>query len=422
MRLRKRLPGDVPAVLQLLEAAGLPSEGLEPTEGWVAEAGGAVVGHIALERTSDAAVLRSLVVHPDQRRAGLGAKLMDAAETASGVLPCVLKTDAIGPWVVRRGYRSAALDQIPASVRTTSQFTGRLCAGTPVYLKESSMDPDTLKSAVRDRYHGVVSGGQSCCSPSRSCGCGSGEVSLALGYAPRDLAAVPEGSNLGLGCGNPVALAGLRPGETVLDLGSGAGFDAFLAAERVGPEGQVIGVDMTPAMVDRATALANAHGYLNVAFRLGDLEALPVADASVDVILSNCVVNLVPDKALAFREAFRVLKPGGRLQVSDLVLARPLPEALLADLGLYAACVSGALLRDDYLAAIRAAGFDGVSVVSERPYGLDFLSPGLMETARRLYPGMSREELERLASSVVSLQVEAVKVERACGCAPTCCA
>lgn len=298
------------------------------------------------------------------------------------------------------------------------------------------MEPETLKSAVRDRYADVLRGSPaartpsdpqagpqpSCCSTSSSC-CGSAEASLDLGYDPKDLAAVPEGANLGLGCGNPVALAALKPGETVLDLGSGAGFDAFLAAKRVGPEGRVLGVDMTPEMIERASSLARKHGYGNVEFRQGDIEALPVEDASIDVILSNCVVNLAPDKAQVFREAFRVLRPGGRLQVSDLVLARPLPETLLEDMDAYAACVSGAMLKDDYLAAIRAAGFEGVTVASERRFGLAELAPELMELARRRYPGMSPEELERLAGSVLSVQVEATKAkasDRAC-CAPGCC-
>lgn len=289
-----------------------------------------------------------------------------------------------------------------------------------VHPKGTSMDSEKLKSAVRDRYAGFVTKNQSCCGPSTSCGCAPGDASLDVGYDPKDLSGVPEGANLGLGCGNPVALAALKPGETVLDLGSGAGFDAFLAAKRVGPEGRVIGVDMTPEMIERATALARKYGYGNVEFRLGDIEVLPVDDASIDVILSNCVVNLAPDKARVFREAFRVLKPGGRLQVSDLVLARPLPETLLQDMDVYAACVSGALLKDDYLAAIRAAGFEGVIVASERRFGLAELSPELMELARHRYPGMSQEELDLLAGSVLSVQVEAAKAAQTC-CAPGCC-
>jgi SAM-dependent methyltransferase len=234
---------------------------------------------------------------------------------------------------------------------------------------------------------------------------------------------VPEGANLGLGCGNPVALASLKPGETVLDLGSGAGFDAFLASKRVGAEGRVIGVDMTPQMIERATALAKTHGYTNVEFRLGDIEALPLADASVDVIISNCVVNLTTDKERAFREAFRVLKPGGRLMVSDLVLERPLPEAIRQDMDAYGACVAGAMLKADYLQVIQAAGFTGVSVAGERRYGLDMFSPELLEAARQRYPDLNPEELAAAAGAVLSVQVEATKTPagRACGCAPTCC-
>lgn len=242
-----------------------------------------------------------------------------------------------------------------------------------------------------------------------------------MGYRAQDLASVPEGANLGLGCGNPVALASLKAGETVLDLGSGAGFDAFLAAQRVGPGGQVIGVDMTSQMIERATTLASTHGYPNVEFRLGEIEALPVADGSVDAIISNCVVNLSTDKGRTFREAFRVLKPGGRLMVSDLVLERPLPEAIRQDLDAYGACIGGALLKADYLEAIWAAGFTGVAVVGERRYELDMFSPELLKAAHQRYPGTAAAELEATAGAVLSLQVEATRTDRVCGCAPTCC-
>jgi len=293
------------------------------------------------------------------------------------------------------------------------------------------MDSQTIKSAVRERYAGFVTQNQSCCGPASSCGCAPvgapGEQSLGLGYTGQDLQAVPEGANLGLGCGNPVALASLKPGETVLDLGSGAGFDAFLAAKRVGPEGRVIGVDMTPQMIERATTLARSHGYTNVEFRLGDIEALPLADASVDVIISNCVVNLTTDKGRAFREAFRVLRPGGRLMISDLALAKPLPEAIRQDLDAYGACVAGAMLKADYLRAIEAAGFSGVTLAGERAYDLGMFSPELLGAAKQKYPGLNAEELAAAAGSVLSVQVEARKQAeaknspRACGCEPTCC-
>jgi arsenite methyltransferase len=283
------------------------------------------------------------------------------------------------------------------------------------------MDAQTIKAAVRERYAGFVENNQSCCGKSAACGCGPEEQSQRLGYTAQDTGTVPEGANLGLGCGNPVALASLKPGETVLDLGSGAGFDAFLAAKRVGTEGRVIGVDMTPQMIERATSLAKTHGYTNVEFRLGEIESLPVADASVDAIISNCVVNLSTDKPRVFREAFRVLKPGGRLMVSDLVLTRPLPDEVRQDMDAYGACVAGALLKDDYLAAIRAAGFTSVGVAGERPFGLGELSPDLLEAARQRYPHLNAEELEAAVGSVLSIQVEAIKTGRACGCGPTCC-
>lgn len=295
--------------------------------------------------------------------------------------------------------------------------------GSSAYAKGITMDSHTLKAAVRQRYADVVTQNQGCCGPSVCGACSPEETSLQMGYANQDLLSVPEGANLGLGCGNPVALASLQAGETVLDLGSGAGFDAFLASKRVGPEGRVIGVDMTPEMIERATTLAQRHGYTNVEFRLGDIENLPVADGCVDAILSNCVVNLSTDKLRVFREAHRVLKPGGRLMVSDMVLAHPLPEAVRQDVDAFGACVAGALLKAEYLAAIQAAGFSGVSIVGERAHGMDLFSPELLEAVQKRYPGLSAEELGLAAGAVLSIQVEGFKdaTERACGCAPTCC-
>jgi SAM-dependent methyltransferase len=222
------------------------------------------------------------------------------------------------------------------------------------------------KEWVKERYGAIATQAQEgCCC---GCSCGDGDaVALAerVGYRAEDLAAVPEGANLGLGCGNPLALASIAPGETVLDLGSGAGFDVFLAAARVGPAGCVIGVDMTPEMIAQARVNAENGGYTNVEFRLGDIESLPVEDASVDLVISNCVLNLVPDKAAAFREIVRVLKPGGRIAVSDIVLDGPLPESLRGSEESYCSCVSGALARGEYLAKMAAAGLQEVAVVSE---------------------------------------------------------
>jgi SAM-dependent methyltransferase len=190
-----------------------------------------------------------------------------------------------------------------------------------------------------------------------------------LGYSEKELASIPNGANLGLGCGNPTALASIREGDVVLDLGAGAGIDCFLAAEKVGASGRVIGVDMTPEMIDQARKTARECGYDHVEFRLGEIEHLPVADASVDWVISNCVVNLSPDKAQVFREAYRSLRPGGGLLVSDIVLVADLPEGIRRDPEAVAGCIAGAMPREDYLKAIEAAGFGEVEVLGESPVG-----------------------------------------------------
>jgi len=416
MRIRKRLSADLEAAKRLLRDAGLPLDGLEATEGWVSEAEGQVVGHIAIEPTLDAVVIRSLVVDPSQRGKGLGEDLMKAAEAGAGDRKIVLKTETIGPWMERRGYRRATLAEVPASVRGTTQFAGTLCSGTPVYLKEDApmnhhLEKENIKSAVRERYAGFVKQRTSCCGTAKSCGCSGAleDPSLRVGYAIQDIEAVPDGANLGLGCGNPVALASIKPGETVLDLGSGAGFDAFLAAKRVGSEGRVIGVDMTPEMIARARDLAQKHGYANVEFRQGDIEQLPVEDATVDAIISNCVINLTTDKAQTFREAFRVLKPGGRVMVSDIVLVNPLPASILKDMDAYAACVAGALRKEDYLEAIRQAGFSDITIEKETHFISEDPSPAEVESAQKRNPEITLEDLKAAGNAGVSIQVRATR-------------
>jgi len=225
-----------------------------------------------------------------------------------------------------------------------------------------------IRAAVRERYGAIAEG--------KGCGCGTGGAGSTccaseLGYSEGETAAIPEGANLGLGCGAPVALAGPKRGETVLDLGSGAGVDVFLASREVGAEGRVIGVDMTPAMIDRAWANAACGGFTNVEFRLGEIEHLPLPDSSLDVIVSNCVVNLSPEKEQVFREAFRVLKRGGRMLLSDLVLERPLPIETRESIEAYVGCIGGASLRGEYMQLIRDAGFQGVEVVREGRYGAE---------------------------------------------------
>lgn len=192
-----------------------------------------------------------------------------------------------------------------------------------------------------------------------------------MGYSPDEMSKVPAGSNLGLGCGNPVAIASLKEGEVVLDLGSGAGFDAFLASPKVGETGRVIGVDMTDEMLDKAAENAQKGGFTNVEFRKGDIEDLPVDDDSIDVIISNCVINLAPDKTKVFSEAHRVLKPGGRLMVSDVVLTKPLPEEIKDDKDLLVGCISGAILKEDYLKMLEETGFSNVKIYKEAPAFLE---------------------------------------------------
>jgi len=209
-----------------------------------------------------------------------------------------------------------------------------------------------------------AAGAASCCSPQQTV-----SKSKAVGYTDEQLGAIPDGADLGLGCGNPTALASLKEGETVLDLGSGAGFDCFLAAGKVGKNGRVIGVDMTPEMLEKARENTRKGNYGNVEFRLGEIENLPVADNSVDIVISNCVINLAPDKRKVFTEAFRVLKPGGRLMISDIVLLKELPDAIKSSVDAYTGCIAGASRKEDYLATIASAGFQDVEVVSEVSLG-----------------------------------------------------
>jgi arsenite methyltransferase len=234
------------------------------------------------------------------------------------------------------------------------------------------MDDTQIKELVRARYGGIADADQSCCGPTAA-GSTPADKSRQMGYSPAELAAVPEGANLGLGCGNPQAIAAMQPGEIVVDLGSGAGFDCFLAAEQVGPTGRVIGVDMTHEMLKKARDNAAKIAAANVEFRLGELEHLPIADNTADVVISNCVINLVPDKAQVFREAFRVLKPGGRLAVSDVVNTAPLSAELQADPALLCGCIAGAAPVDKVEASLAEAGFGNVRV-TPRPESREMIA------------------------------------------------
>jgi len=230
------------------------------------------------------------------------------------------------------------------------------------------MTNEKIKNVIKAKYSQIAEcKEQSCCS---SCRCGIGPLAQteAIGYSGEDLERIPEESVMGLGCGNPTAIAELKPGETVLDLGSGAGIDAFLAADKVGPSGSVIGVDMTEEMINKAADIAKCNGYTNVEFRLGEIEELPVDDSSVDVVMSNCVINLAPDKAKVFREAYRVLRPGGRVSISDIVADRALSDEMCNDLDAWAGCIAGALEQRQYLRIIKEAGFADLQVLSSREF------------------------------------------------------
>ena len=254
--------------------------------------------------------------------------------------------------------------------RTVSASDSSCCApdccsnegATPTRTADATtMSPEELRHLVRDKYGDIARG--------RTEGCGCAAVDMqALGYSSDQAAGVPTGADLGLGCGNPLQHAEVKVGETVLDLGSGAGLDAFLAAREVGTTGTVIGVDMTPDMLDRARSNAERIGADNVEFRLGEIESLPVPDDHVDVIISNCVINLSPDKPRVFSEALRVLRPGGRLVVSDLVLRTELPDDIASSVTAYVGCVAGASRRDEYLRLVREAGFERVEVLEEKRY------------------------------------------------------
>jgi arsenite methyltransferase len=274
------------------------------------------------------------------------------------------------------------------------------------------MDSKDIKDIVKDRYGKIAKQGTSCCGSGASC-CNSPDlvqiVSKEIGYSEEELVAVPDGANLGLGCGNPLALSSIREGDTVLDLGSGAGFDCFLAAAKVGKSGKVIGVDMTSEMIEKARENAKKGNYGNVEFRLGEIEKLPVANGSVDLIISNCVINLSPDKGKVFQEAFRALKPGGRIMISDIVTLRELPDVIRNSIEAYIGCVSGAIRKDEYLQKIEGAGFQDVKVMGETSFSVEFIVNDPTVKAIIEKSGLPPEKVADIAGSVVSIKVYGVK-------------
>ncbi len=264
-----------------------------------------------------------------------------------------------------------------------------------------------VRKMVREGYGKIAKQENSGC----GCGCGSvTNVSEQIGYTKEELNAVPEGADLNLGCGNPVALASLKEGETVIDLGSGGGLDCFLAAKKVGPKGKVIGVDMTTEMLDRARANCKKGKYTNVEFRLGEIENMPVADNTADVIISNCVINLSPNKQRVFEEAYRVLKPNGRLMISDMVLLKDIPEAIAKNVEAYIGCIAGAEKKQDYLEQIKKAGFNKVEIVKETTLPFEVLVSDATAQQVMKQLKITKKKAEEIFGSVVSIKVSATKL------------
>jgi arsenite methyltransferase len=264
------------------------------------------------------------------------------------------------------------------------------------------MKQEKAHKIVRERYGKIAK------TKTQPCGCGCTSTSQAIGYSKNELASVPNGADLNLGCGNPLALASLKEGETVIDLGSGGGLDCFLAAKKVGEKGKVIGIDMTAEMLERARGNAKKGGYKNVEFRLGEIENLPVADNTADLIISNCVVNLSPDKQRVFNEAYRVLKPKGRLMISDMVLLKELPERVQNSVLAYVGCVAGADSKETYLSKIRQAGFSKVEVAAENHMPELFLEePDVKSFVEE--QKLTKKEIAEISDAVVSIKVSAVK-------------
>jgi arsenite methyltransferase len=277
------------------------------------------------------------------------------------------------------------------------------------------MNSDQIKTTVKNHYGDIAKKSGGCCC---KCSCTPpepSEYSKKIGYDDQDMNSVPDGANLGLGCGNPLAIQSLKKGETVLDLGSGAGFDAFLAAKAVGATGKVIGVDMTPEMIKKAKENSKKGSYTNVEFKLGEIEDLPVNSDSIDVVISNCVINLSPEKEQVFKEAYRVLKVGGRLMVSDIVLEESLPESVKKNLTVYVGCISGAILKTDYITEMKTAGFTDIKEVESKEWLTDFIYSNdrlsINEEGRALLETIGEDEslIRRLSKTVKSVKIIAWK-------------
>ncbi|MCK5534034.1 arsenite methyltransferase [bacterium] len=268
-----------------------------------------------------------------------------------------------------------------------------------------------IREIVKKGYAKIAKEQGTCCSHKTCCSESdqAKTISKSMGYSNEEMRSVPDGANLGLGCGNPVAIASLKRGEVVLDLGSGAGFDAFLAARTIGKTGYVIGVDMTPEMIKKAEDNAQKSGFENVEFRLGEIEKLPVEDNSIDIVISNCVINLSPDKERVFKEIFRVLKPGGRIMISDLILVKELPEKIRKSVEFYVGCLAGAVMEKDYINFILQAGFKKPAVISRVSFPIEAISNDSMAQALCSREDINDKDLEEIKDAVISIKISAFK-------------
>jgi arsenite methyltransferase len=421
-RIRAARQADLPAVESLLEAAGLPLEGVAEQfeNGYaVAESEGMVVGVAGVEVYGAHGLLRSVAVAAHHQGEGIGQRLLADRlgwATARGLHSVYLLTTTAAQWFDRLGFVAVTREAVPASVRRSAEFAGicpstatvmerRLtppigsCCGTAPTLmarvqltgRPLEADSDSLKSSVREKYGAAAAqaaegGRSSCCGPAAEQVWDPITSDL---YSDAETAGLPAEALLAsLGCGNPTALAELRAGDVVLDLGSGGGIDVLLSARRVGPTGFAYGLDMTDRMLELARQNQARAGATNVEFLKGDIESIPLPDSSVDVIISNCVINLAADKGAALREAFRVLKPGGRFAVSDIVARREIPAEIRTSIELWMGCVAGALQETEYLRLLRDAGFSDISVEPTRLYTSDdarhFLGSAALPVPERL--------------------------------------
>jgi arsenite methyltransferase len=412
---------DLPAIEALLSAFGLPTNRLAEHVGdaLVVREGGDVVGCVALERYGESALLRSLAVRADHQGSGLGTRLTEGAldrARRAGVRELYLLTESADGFFPRFGFEPVARDQVAPAVRGSVEFTSA-CPESARAMRLGLADPAGIREAVRSRYAAharqfieltPAPGAAGCCSTS-CCGPEKGVVTSNL-YSADEAGALPEAAvQASLGCGNPTALVDLHPGEVVLDLGSGGGIDVLLSARRVGPTGKAYGVDMTDEMLALARKNAAEAGATNVEFLKGRIESVPLPDGHVDVVISNCVINLAPDKAEVLREAYRVLKPGGRFAVSDVVVEGPVPAGLRSRIESWVGCIAGALERSDYEAKLRAAGFEQVEIVPTRYYRAeDVNDPSLLAWLAEQPP----DERERLSKAFMSAFVRAVKPGR----------